>query len=225
MATAATLPHPQVKGVNPNVSTMAYFNQLLSWPQYAYTTVLTRHPAWQLKNATGHIIRLPGDPSFPQPADGMLVPDYTNASAAYLWWSSCANLTLTGLVDGCFADRADNNTVLGRNHLSVVKAAKWLSGKIAALQTLQWNVGGNGLVIANHAYYPNVSATMIESYAANESYILQHMAAVAAGKTVLVHAGYAQDGADQHCTNITNSLAAFLIGAGVNSYYACSKGW
>merc|ERR1719323_2276380 len=52
------------------------------------------------------------------------------------------------------------------------------------------------------------------------------MHAVADGKMVFVHAGYESDGKDNHCWNgVTNSLAAFLIGAGPNSYYTCSRGW
>ena len=33
------------------------------------------------------------------------------------------------------------------------------------------------------------------------------------------------NGADNHCEGITNSLAAFLIGAGEGSFYACSTDW
>jgi len=33
------------------------------------------------------------------------------------------------------------------------------------------------------------------------------------------------DGADNHCASVVNSLAAFLIGAGEGSFYACSRDW
>jgi len=83
---------PQVKSASPNVSAIAYFNEVLSWPQYSYTTVLTRHPAWQLKNASGDVIRLPGDPSFPQPSNGMLVPDFDGGGGATDVLQSCGPL-------------------------------------------------------------------------------------------------------------------------------------
>ena len=45
-------------------------------------------------------------------------------------------------------------------------------------------------------------------------------------RLVQCHAGYGEDGGDNHCSNnITNSLAAFLIGARENSFYGCSKSW
>ena len=49
---------------------------------------------------------------------------------------------------------------------------------------------------------------------------------MANGKITEAHAGYKQDDADDHCVHdITNSLAAFLIGAGERCYYTCSRGW
>jgi len=162
---------------------------VLAWPQYAYTTVLNRHPAWQLYNASGDVIRLHGDPSFPQPADGMLVVDFTNASAAALWWQACYNMTLSGAVDGCFADRADNTTILPGNRLTPNKEATWLPAKIQTLQTLNTALGGEAVVVANHDWYPGVTATMLESYAATASWVAMHQAAVAAGKLVQVRGG------------------------------------
>ena len=51
--------------------------------------------------------------------------------------------------------------------------------------------------------------------------------AAATGRLVQAHAGYGEDGtSDEHCSKgVTNSLAAFLIGAGERSYYGCSRGW
>ncbi len=45
------------------------------------------------------------------------------------------------------------------------------------------------------------------------------------GILVQAHAGYGKDGQDNHCQDINNSLAAFLIGAEKYSYYGCSRGW
>jgi hypothetical protein len=39
-----------------------------------------------------------------------------------------------------------------------------------------------------------------------------------------VHAGYHGVEHDTNCTNIENTLASFLIGAGNHSYYGCSLG-
>jgi hypothetical protein len=66
---------------------------------------------------------------------------------------------------------------------------------------------------------------MLEGFSALESALTLLMNATAAGFLVQAHAGYAVDGSDQHCANITNSLAAFLVAAGEYSYYHCSLLW
>ena len=81
------------------------------------------------------------------------------------------------------------------------------------------------LVVTNNVVYPNVSGTMLEGFYANESQLISHRSAAAQGRVVLAHAGYKADGADNHCGNITNALAAFLVSAGPRSMFGCSTGW
>jgi len=75
------------------------------------------------------------------------------------------------------------------------------------------------LVVTNNVVYPNVSGTMLEGFYANESQLVSHRSAAAQGRVVLAHAGYRADGADNHCGNITNALAAFLVSAGPRSKF------
>ena len=81
------------------------------------------------------------------------------------------------------------------------------------------------LVVTNNVVYSNVSGTMLEGFDANKSQLVAHHSAAAQGRVVLVHAGYRTDGTDNHCDNITNALAAFLVSAGPRSMFGCSKGW
>lgn len=92
----------QIKTLNPNSTGLAYFDQLLTWPVYRWSALVNNHFHWWLKNATGTVIRLKADPSFPQPGEGMVVPDYTNATAAATFVSVCVNATQDKVVDGIY---------------------------------------------------------------------------------------------------------------------------
>ena len=68
---------------------------------------------------------------------------------------------------------------------------------------------------------------MAEFYAsvnANNRYI-EKLMDYADGVLAQVHAGYYQDGSDNHCSDVNNSLSAFSIGVGKYHYYACSRRW
>ena len=66
---------------------------------------------------------------------------------------------------------------------------------------------------------------MRESFTGDNASITQLLSDVASGKLVQVHAGYHNKEHSSNCTDITDSLAAFLIAAGTYSYYGCSLGW
>lgn len=122
-------------------------------------------------------------------------------------------MTQTGFVDGCFSDRSPSSD----HDLSAPcgAGAAFAQGHVAVLQDLQRKLG-NGVLIANHAYnLTGVNAVQIEGFKADEASILTLKQTVANGKITECHAGYGEDGEeDEHCSNgVTNSLAAFLIGA------------
>eukprot|EP00118_Oscarella_pearsei_P025517 m.308315 g.308315 ORF g.308315 m.308315 type:complete len:351 (+) comp43746_c0_seq1:72-1124(+) len=213
----------QVKAVNSSVYTIFYYNSVLDWNQYRLHQEFLKHPDYWLKNASGDPVRIPGDGTFKQPKDGMLVFDFSQDDVRKFWASDCLNATKTGYIDGCFADRA-NEESFRQNNLTTEKAKAYAAGHVEVLQYIQKNLG-DGVIIANNDLVPGVGSTMIEGFEANEESIQHLQEAVAQGKLVQAHAGYGQDGSDNRCQNITNSLAAFLIGAGEYSYYGCSRGW
>ena len=101
------------------------------------------------------------------------------------------------------------------------------AGHLRVHQELQQAIG-NGPLIANAGEdMPGVNAAQIEGFKADNASINLLRRSIANGKITEAHAGYGEDGsADDHCSRgITNSLAAFLIGAGPRAYYACSRGW
>lgn len=221
-----------VKAVNSSVFTLFYYNSILSWDMYDLGQYLEATPALCLRNKTGGCVRIPGDPAFPQPHGGLLVFDFTNPTVRKLWTQECANLTrdYPHVVDGCFADRAENTSGWVRE-LTPAKASAFVEAHYTALQDVQAALnaskpdGSPGILVANHVVIPGVLAAMIESFQPNEASILELATMSATGAIVEAHAGYFPGGTDKYCEEITNSLSAFLIGAGEGAYYHCSRGW
>jgi len=205
----------KVKELDSNISTIFYYNSVLDWPFYQLHQNFLEHPKWWMKNKTGGVCRMNGDGSFPNHTN-MLVFDFAQEEVRDFWMSECINMTKTGYVDGCFSDRAIGTPCGG--------SSAYTDGHLKVHQDLQKALK-NGVLIANHGYsMPGVNAVHIEAFKADENSINVLKKCVANGKIVQAHAGYGDDGED-HCVNITNSLAAFLIGAGERSYYGCSRHW
>lgn len=122
-------------------------------------------------------------------------------------------------VDGCFSDRSTSS--------SASWGSAYAAGHLKVHQELQQQLGlDKGPLIANGGEtMPGVNGAMIENFRADNASLQLLFEAVAQGKIVEAHAGYGQDGTDNHCEGVTNSLSAFLIGAGERSYYGCSRGW
>ena len=204
----------QIKALNSSVQVIFYYNSVLDWNQYRLHEEFLKRPDLWLRNASGDPVRMHGDHSFKQPKEGMLVFDFSKQAGRDFWASDCINATKTGYIDGCFADKADLES-FSDNTLSPETAKAYAKGHDQVLQDLQKSLGDNVLV-ANNYLLPGVSSTMIEGFHSNEASILQLQKAASEKKLVEAHA---------RCKNITDSLAAFLIGAGEYSYYGCSSGW
>lgn len=190
---------------------------VLDWNMYDMHQKMLQNPDYWLR-VHGKVVRIPGDKSFPQPKDGMLVFDFAQADVRAFWISECINATQSGYVDGCFSDRATSSNANW--------GSAYAAGHLLVHQELQKQLGPNGILIANHAYdMPGVNAVQIESFKADEASIALLNNSAMLGKIVEAHAGYGEDGRDDHCADITNSLAAFLIAANERSFFGCSRGW
>ena len=180
------------------------------------------HSDLWLRDNNGKVVLMGGDKSFPQPTQGMLVPDYQQLEGQKFWASLCINMTLEnpGIIDGCFADRAGQETFNGYN-FTQQQTQNFAAGHTASLLEIQaaLNASNNTVVITNIIYAPGIMAAQIERFTADESGIQELMSYAKKGILVQAHAGYTQNGNDNHCEDITNSLAAFLIGAEKYDFY------
>jgi hypothetical protein len=202
---------------------------VLDFPQYDLHQKMLDNPSLMLRNAEGKIVRMSGGGH-----SGMDVFDFSQAKARSLFISTCVNATKTGYVDGCFLDRAvdgcptdsGNDNIPAANgryklNLTNETAYAYQAGHVQMLTDLQTAIG-EGPVIANHAWGPPhdpvkagaVSFAMIESFGANNASISQ-----------LRTAAKNQRGAQAHSKKVsTDTLAAFLIGAGYRAYFG-TGGW
>jgi hypothetical protein len=212
-----------VKAVDANISTIFYYNSILDWPFYQLHHDFLQHPEWWVRDTQGAVCRMNGDGTFPNHTD-MLSFDFTQEGARAFWASECYNMTQTGVVDGCFSDRSVGNP--GKSCVLPNKTA-FEAGHLLVHQQLQALIGDGPLIANAGLDMPGVNAVQLEGFKADNRSIALLLEAVAHGKITEAHAGYGEDGsADDHCSKgITNSLAAFLIGAGPRCYYACSRGW
>ena len=222
----------RVKEINPNVSTIFYYNSVLDFPQYRLHTTMRRH---RLRDAKGQVVKM----HCPSPKGSCDVFDFSQLEARELFIAECVNVTQSGVVDGCFLDRAVDGTptdpTLHPAHpgnkygLTWAKAVAYTEGHVQVLTELQHRLG-DGPVIANHAYGPPLSNlgpgavgfSMIESFGPNNNSIHELQVAAANDRGVQAHAG-------ARCEAVTvDHIAAFLIGAGHRALFGCgpwSSAW
>jgi hypothetical protein len=223
-----------VKLINPNVSTIFYYNSVLDFPMYDLATRMAADPSLMLRNGAGKIVKMSGGGH-----SDMDVFDFGNAAARALFIAECVNATRTGYVDGCFLDRCVdgtptdavsgplapcNSTSKCRYPLNLTDATAraYFAGHLQVIADLQRAIG-DGPVIANHAFGPPhdavergaVSFAMNEFFKADNASINSLRWAAANGRGMQAHVGGTKPTIDL--------IAAFLVGAGRRAYFGNGK--
>ena len=213
----------QIKAIKPDIICIFYYNTINDWTTYKMHEILAQHPEYWLRDNNNRVVLTSGDKTFPQPSQGMLVPDYQQINVQKLWAQQCINITRDnyGIVDGCFCDKPAYNSFNGYN-FTQQQLNEFEIGHNKSITSTQTalNASNASISIADGGHIiPGVIATMLQVFKASEQYIEQLLSLSTKGILVEVHAG------GKDCDNITNTLAAFLIGMNKYSYYACSTGW
>ena len=111
--------------------------------------------------------------------------DWTVDGMVQLYLDTCINATLTGYVDGCFADRSVNNMSSG----AVATGADWNTAHLRGMQRLSAAIAP-GPLVANHAYTETgLSAAMVESCYNNADGFGEYQASLDSGKITQCHCG------------------------------------
>jgi hypothetical protein len=216
----------KIRKLSATTRVLFYINSALDYQDYAYHHKLLQRPDLWLRWGKGKNAGVPyyinciGCPitDFSQQAGrDFFIAEYINATTAH------SGQTFAGL----FADRAGGAPTGCYNESGYLLGHKLVFQELQLAMAHASPAGSLGkYVVTNNVAYPGVSGTMLEGFRANETQLITHRAAAAgAGRLVLIHAGYALDGGDDHCHNITNALAGFLVSAGPGSMFGCSRGW
>ena len=194
-----------------SVCTIFYMNSILNFPQYDLSArFMDNNARLSLHDTHGNLITEGGGHK-----ENMTVFDYQQPAARELWAGTCINATLSGAVDGCFADRAiDVQEFETSGQLTAAQRAAFDAGHWDMLAKLQATIGA-GPIIANHAYnLSGVGAAMIEFGKADTETLADIQQSAANGKVTQAHFHTIDD----------DTVATFLIGAGKNSYIGAG-GW
>lgn len=137
-----------------------YLNAHFDWPFFAIHEQMEAHPIWAVQSnraVMGDPCLQHGDPSFPQPAGGMLLFNHSRDDVRAAFVNACVNATEHGF-DGCFIDSAAPATDAGltgyaRKCNTTVEAVKAVTdGKLKVMAELQAAVGDAKLIVAKDSY-------------------------------------------------------------------------
>jgi hypothetical protein len=229
----------QLKEFNSSMWTLFYMNAILDWTFYRMHEIMLQHPDYWIKTDNGTTVKLPGDHSFPQPADGMLGFNQSNPDVRKMFTSDCLNATRSKAFNGCFIDRAnwaldlylrnDSHSVHG---ISRSRLKDLANGQVKLLEELQAGVTSSGLIMAKDVGrsagftdWPYVNSIFLsDCYCCSDNCTEDIEAAINATKRkqiVQCHVNGSLDDQDQ----FVFALASFLVASGEHSYFAYSDGW
>ena len=222
----------QIAKEGTGTATFFYLNSVIDWPfNFKLHEQMVANPSWREQNVTGGDIRGPGN---------NYLYELGNPDTQAAWIDTCVNAVEAGC-SGCFIDQANLNEEGTARAGGATKdnAAKFSAGHLSTLVALSKKLSTTGnYPILNHfgVTGPRAQgmfrpvAMMIEDFAGTETCVTKLQTISSRGFTVQAHAGdlpkgqaWGGQGKGNQCVNgDTNSMAAFLIGAGEYSYYHCS---
>jgi len=132
-------------------------NAHLDWTFYKLHHQMMMNPTWSVQKdfaSSGDPCLQRGDPTFPQPTDGLLCVNHTKMATRTAFVSACLNATTLGGFDGCFIDSAGVANDAGqaayaqRCNTSTALMAELGKGTTMLLDDLQTAVGPTKLIIA-----------------------------------------------------------------------------
>lgn len=142
-----------------------YMNAHFNWGMYRMSKAVDSEPALWVRNSSGQACRGHGDPTFPQPTDGMLLFNMSNPDMRAIFVATAVNATRSGgRFSGVFVDGADSwgTAALAKLHsnrrpgtatrpfcdMSAASMADLARGNELLLIELQAALGSSRLIIA-----------------------------------------------------------------------------
>lgn len=198
-----------IKATNPKIATYFYMNSYKDRPEMTrMTRELNKHPKYYLQDSHGTHVKSSG---------GFYVFDMSNPKVRQWWLNTCLNATIFANGDGCFCDSSQRVNATFSPKLPKDKAKAWGEGLLNLTCDVQKALGDDKLLIGKVPGQPYVKSVQIESFEAKNDSIVSLMLGAELGQVVQAHVPV-----KIKCTSdITDYIAAFLIGAGKYCYFGC----
>ena len=201
-----------VKEVNPNVATYFYMNSFKDVPAMSkMAREIDQHPDWFLRDSNGTKVK--------NPLQGFYVFDLSNPEVRQWWKNTCLDALKAANGDGCYCDASLCVHCRFIPPLSPEKEKAWGEGLVKLTEEVQNALGNDNLLIGKAANQSYVKAVQIEFFHPNNDSIVELMLGVEVGQVMQAHVPITQD----CCEDLTNYIAAFLIGAGKYCYFGCGN--
>ena len=200
-----------IKAVNPKTSTYFYMN---SHKDRAKMTRMARefdeHPDYALRDENG--VKVKNN-------QGLFVFDVSKPEVRKWWLNICLNATKYANGDGCYCDSSQRVNATFTPRLSPTKEKAWSEGLLNLTREVQEALGNDNLLIGKAANQPYVKAAQIEQFRATNNSIQALLLGTSVGQVMQAHVPISVK-----CTSdLTDYIAAFLIGADEYSYFGCGN--
>ena len=199
-----------VKDVNPNAATYFYMNSYKDRPEMTrMARELDQHSDWYLRDSNGTKVKNAGQ--------GFYVFDQSNPEVRQWWKETCLNALKATNGDGCFCDSSHSEDATFVPPLSPEKEKAWGDGLLQLTKEVQEALGDDNLLIGKVTNQSYVKAVQIEVFTPSNRSIVELMLGATVGQVTQAHVPV-----KEACTgDLTNYMAAFLIGAGKYCYFGC----
>ena len=196
-----------IKAVNPKITTYFYMNSHKDRPEMTrMARELDANPDYALQDDNG--VRVKN-------SQGFYVFDLSKVEVRKWWLNICLNATKYANGDGCFCDSSQRINATFTPPVSEIKEKAWNEGLISLTREVQEALGDDNLLIGKVANQSYVKAVQIEGFRASNNSIQALLLGAEVGQVMQAHI-------PAPCTgDLTNYMAAFLIGAGQYAYFGC----
>ena len=199
-----------IKQANPKVATYFYMSSFTALPEMTRTCrQLDGHQNWILHDMNGNAV---------QDRNGYHIFDLSNPEVRQWWIDTCLDALSASNRDGCFCD-SSQRTFETFPYVPTAKMQAWSNGLLQLTEDAQQQLGNDRLLISKVSNQPYVKAVQIEFFKPNNESINNLTEGVKNGKVVQAHVPIFID-----CRgDLTDYIAAFLIGAGKYCYFGCGR--
>ena len=200
-----------IKKANPEITTYFYMNSFKDRPEMTrMAREFEQHPEYYLRDSDGAPVKN---------HQGFYTFDLSNPQVRQWWKNICLNATKYANGDGCYCDCSNGENTTFTPSPPETKMKAWGEGLLNLTREVQDALGADRQLIGKVPGQPYVKAVQIEVFKPDNNSINELLSGLSTGQVIQAHASGTSCLGD-----ITDWIAAFLIGAREYCYFGCG-GW